>query len=253
MHATTNTHFHCFAAFANRRLLLLCSIIHTMHISRRAQAKLRSLLSFSALSLGLIAAANTAQAQAAPPAEDIPYGGHHEFGVWGGYSGFTGPVWGYSRDVHYGSIDARYSYRLNSYPHYSLRYTPEATLFAALHETMQTEVNADAPDTRHAAGLSPLGFQLVYYPKKRFQPYLMTDEGMVYYYDGRVLSPEGSQFMFTIDFGLGANYFLTPRTAVNFGYRYQHSSNANISNHNPGVDEDIFYIGFSHFHTKGVR
>ena len=36
-------------------------------------------------------------------------------------------------------------------------------------------------------------------------------------------------------------------------FRYQHLSNANISIHKPGTDADTFYVGFSHFHTHGVR
>ena len=168
------------------------------------------------------------------------------FGVQRGRCG------GYSRDVHYTTVDVRYSYRFANYPHWNLRYAPEATLLARLHETMTTEVNATAPNSRYAAGISPVGFQLVYFPRERVQPFLQTAAGFVDYND-RVLSPQGSQFMFVIDFGTGVNVFLSPRYAMQFGYRYLHTSNANISLHNPGTDADVFYIGFSHFHSKGVR
>ena len=59
--------------------------------------------------------------------------------------------------------------------------------------------------------------------------------------------------MYTIDFGAGANLFLSARNALNGGFRYQHLSNANISIHNPGTDGQTFYLGFSHFFTKGAH
>ena len=59
--------------------------------------------------------------------------------------------------------------------------------------------------------------------------------------------------MYTIDFGTGVNLFTSHRNTATLGFRYQHLSNANISEHNPGTDACTFYIGYSHFHTKGVR
>ena len=57
----------------------------------------------------------------------------------------------------------------------------------------------------------------------------------------------------TIDFGTGVRLYSSPHNALMLGYRYQHFSNANISVHNPGTDADTFYVGYSGFHTHGVR
>lgn len=67
----------------------------------------------------------------------------------------------------------------------------------------------------------------------------------------RVLNPQGSRFMYTIDCGAGINIFRHKNQAVCIGYRYQHLSNANISHHNPGTDANTFYVGISRFRTKG--
>jgi hypothetical protein len=83
------------------------------------------------------------------------------------------------------------------------------------------------------------------------QPFFTNDGGFIYY-NGRVLSPQGSQYMYTIDFGAGVNWFVRRRTALTVGFRYQHLSNANISEHNPGTDAQTFYVGLSHFKTHGV-
>lgn len=184
--------------------------------------------------------------------EYIPYGGHHEIGVWAGFSGFSGPVWGYARDTRYAVADVRYSYRFVRGRHVDVRWAPEVTMVADLYETQATQVNPYAPTHHLGAGVSPEAFQVVFRPFKRVQPYWSNAGGFVYYED-RVLSPQGSQFMYTIDFGGGVNLFTSRRNAISIGYRYQHFSNANISVHNPGTDADTFTLGFSHFHTKGVR
>jgi hypothetical protein len=104
----------------------------------------------------------------------------------------------------------------------------------------------------YGSGLSPVGFQSDFFPSKRVQPFLSTDGGFIYFMD-RDLTPQGSQFMYTVDFGTGINIFRKERQAVSIGYRYQHLSNANISQHNPGMDANTFYVSVSRFRTKGYR
>jgi hypothetical protein len=204
---------------------------------------------FAALCLALTFAF-ASRAQTAP---EIPYGGHHEFGALTGYSPAGGPIWGFTRNVRYSPTVLRYSYQVKAYRSWTFRYAPELTALSIMRELgPPTDVNPAAPITHYGAGFSPEGFQIVFRPTRKVQPFFSHDGGMIYYAD-RVLSPQGSQFMFTIDFGAGVNLFTSPRNAVQLGYRYQHLSNANISVHNPGTDADTFYIGFSHFRTKGVR
>jgi hypothetical protein len=104
----------------------------------------------------------------------------------------------------------------------------------------------------YGSGLSPVGFQWDFFPSKRVQPFFSGDGGFIYFMD-KVLSPQGSQFMYTVDFGTGINIFRKERQAVSIGYRYQHLSNANISVHNPGMDANTFYVSVSRFRSKGYR
>jgi len=104
----------------------------------------------------------------------------------------------------------------------------------------------------YGSGLSPVGFRTNFFTDSRVQPFLSTDGGFIYFID-RVLSPQGSQWMYTIDFGGGLQIFRKQRQAVSIGYRYQHLSNANISLHNPGTDTNVFYVAVSRFRTKGYR
>ena len=180
-------------------------------------------------------------------------GGVHEFGAWWGLSLISGHVWGYAKDIKYMPIDVRYSYEFEHWDHWTMRYSPELTALAMIDEPVPNQTDPELQRKRtYGSGLSPVGFQSDFFPSKRVQPFLSTDGGFIYFMD-RVLSPQGSQYMYTVDFGTGINVFRKARQAVSIGYRYQHLSNANISQHNPGMDANTFYVSVSRFRTKGYR
>jgi hypothetical protein len=188
----------------------------------------------------------------APPLWPRP-GGVHEFGAWWGYSPISGHIWGYADDVKYMPIDVTYSYLFNPGAKWNFRYAPELTALAMLDEPLPGNTNRFTQRKRtYGSGISPVGFRASFFPESRVQPFLSTDGGFIYFID-RVLSPQGSQFMYTIDFGGGVQIFYKQRQAISLGYRYQHLSNANISHHNPGTDANTFYVAVSRFRTKRYR
>ncbi len=187
-----------------------------------------------------------------PPvkSQSLPFGGTHEFGAWWGLSLQSGDIWGYRQDVKYMPIDLRYSYRFLLHDHWAMRYSPEITALAMLDEENWAPVDPLTQRRRtYGSGISPEGFQVDFRPHSRVQPFLSNNGGFIYFTD-RVLSPQGSRFMYTIDFGGGVNIFRKRTQAVTIGYRYQHLSNANISLHNPGTDANTFYVGVSRFRTR---
>jgi hypothetical protein len=202
--------------------------------------------------------ASVAPAVTAPgtPDREGP-GGRHEVGAWWGLSLMSGHFWGYSGDVKYMPVDLRYSYEF--YRHresWTLRYSPEVTALAMLDwRTPNTTPSGTAYNQRtraYGSGISPVGFQSDFLPLRRVQPFFSTNGGFIYF-DKVVLSPQGSQFMYTIDYGAGINFFHHNNQAITIGYRYQHLSNANISVHNPGTDANTFYVSVSRFRTKNDR
>ena len=88
-------------------------------------------------------------------------------------------------------------------------------------ELAPSSTNPAAPVCHFGAGFTPEGFQVDYLPRSKVQPFLSNNGGFIYYAD-RVLSPQGSQWMYTIDFGAGINIFVRAHDAVTFGYRDQH-------------------------------
>ena len=182
-------------------------------------------------------------------------GGRHEFGAWWGLSLMTGHIWGSAKDDKYMPVVLRYSYEFHRHKdQWAVRYSPELTAVAML-DWLNPDPKADRFSQRtrvYGSGISPVGFQWDFLPLKRIQPFFSTNGGMVYFSDV-VLSPQGSQFMYTMDYGAGINFFRHGNQALTIGYRYQHLSNANISLHNPGTDANTFYVGISRFRNKTRR
>jgi len=56
-----------------------------------------------------------------------------------------------------------------------------------------------------------------------------------------------SDFTFLLWGGAGASYFVTDRTALYAGYRYQHVSNGNTSKPNRGFESNVGVLGVSFF------
>ncbi|HET6208206.1 MAG TPA: acyloxyacyl hydrolase [Terracidiphilus sp.] len=181
-------------------------------------------------------------------------GGVHEFGAWWGFSLISGHIWGYADDVKYMPVDVTYSYLINPGGKWNFRYSPEVTVLAMLDwpTPHKNETRFDLRKRSYGSGVSPVGFRASFNPQGRVQPFFSTNGGFIYFMD-RVLSPEGSQFMYTIDFGGGVQIFRKERQTVTLGYRYQHLSNGDISHHNPGTDANTFYVAVSRYRTKGYR
>lgn len=212
-------------------------------------------------SLGYSSAASLASAETDPGAVHLVrnpavppawphYGGVHEFGAWSGDSLMTGHLFGDAKDIRFGTADVNYSFLMRQDRRWSLRYSPEATVLA----TLDQPATASRPRRMrsYGSGLSPVGFRANFFPEKRTQPLLSMNGGFLYF-NQRVLSPQGSQFMFTIDFGCGLMFYTGRRQAVTIGYRYQHMSNADTAESNPGTDANTFFVGFSRFRTKGYH
>jgi hypothetical protein len=188
------------------------------------------------------------------PSTEFPFGGVHELGGYVGHSWQAGPALGYVRNTTFTTVVARYSYRLVGFHSWDLRYAPELTLLADLYEHAPSpgNIHTGVPLRDLGGGISPVALQAVFLKRHRFQPFVSATGGMLYY-NHPVLADGATAFMFTVDLGAGMNVFVTPRVATTVGFRYQHQSNANVGMHNPGTDAELFYVGLSHFHTKGSR
>ncbi len=58
---------------------------------------------------------------------------------------------------------------------------------------------------------------------------------------------DGKDFNFNLDAGVGVRYFIRPKLSLNAEYRFQHISNANLWNHNIGLNTSGPVLGLSFF------
>ena len=79
----------------------------------------------------------------------------------------------------------------------------------------------------------------------RVVPYLEI-AGSAGYTDLRVREQD-TNFVFLLFGGVGASYFVTERTSIYAGYRFQHISNAGIDSPNRGIDSHTGVFGLSMF------
>jgi len=79
----------------------------------------------------------------------------------------------------------------------------------------------------------------------RFVPFLDANFGMVYMdFD---LEGQSDGFNFNVGFGAGFHQFLSQHTALTPAVRYQHFSNAGLSEPNRGINDVLFLVGVSYF------
>lgn len=95
----------------------------------------------------------------------------------------------------------------------------------------------------YAMGLSPVGYDLMLFPRHRLRPVLTGLGGlMVTTHD--VPLDKTSNFNFTFEFGAGLERTIAPGRSLRVEYRYHHFSNDYIGAQNPGVDSGVFHVGY---------
>ena len=97
--------------------------------------------------------------------------------------------------------------------------------------------------TVFGAGLTPLLMQYNFSVSSRFIPFIQAGVGMLL--TTRKVPAGTSQFNFTPQGGFGAYWFHRPSSAVVFGVRYHHISNASTAEHNAGHNALYIYSGIS--------
>ena len=183
--------------------------------------------------------------------------GKNELTVWGGFSPDSSTVFkgtGRTEDARFGIAAFRYSRRFNNSDKVNLKYTADFVPLAVLNypdvEVVQTGTNSFRVDrvrpTRYAFGVAPLGLQMNFRPRKKLQPFVQSTGGLLYFNE-RIPNVTGARFAFTADVGGGIEYRLQNRRSVTFGYKFYHISNGGRGLENPGIDNNVFYIGYTFF------
>jgi opacity protein-like surface antigen len=93
-------------------------------------------------------------------------------------------------------------------------------------------------------GISPIGFQWNFRPRRKLQPLVLGHGGYMYSTQPIPTANAGS-FNFTFDFGAGLELYRTQTRSIRVDYRYHHISDHFTSTENPGIDNGLFTVTYS--------
>jgi hypothetical protein len=195
----------------------------------------------------------------APPAQTSVPEGKNELSVQGGFAPDIPRVFGGSRRSTFGFVALRYGRVLNDSETVAVKYTvdfiPLAILNYDQHPIVQTGTNTFVTQsnstTAYGVSLTPVGFQFNFRPKKKVQPFLSANAGMIYFNkavpdDRSPVRPNefGRSFNFTLAGGGGVEIETEGGKSWTVGFKFHHISNASTGNINPGFDQNLFYVGY---------
>jgi len=218
----------------------------------------KCLLAF--LYLLIFATMATAQDSVYPNAEsaDVPKNpgkslelGTNQLGFWAGYSADNPTLIGRTTDRPLFEFNVQYAHVLRTGDNWALKYTAEIIPVVLIKQPQQGhEANGnpvDLPGTKqkiYGVGVSPIGLQMNFRRGSVLQPYLNGTAGVIYFTDN-VPVADSSNFNFTFGFGAGFEIWHLENQSIVLGYKYQHISNGYTAPQNPGVDSNLFYVGYA--------
>ena len=196
---------------------------------------------------------------AASADDDAPYtlkGGDNEFGGWGGISFkattiFAGLSEAEADDRKFFLAAFRYGRTLYANDTIALQYTLDAIPVAVATGVITSRTSVGGVtvfqrDTAYGGGLSPLGLQLDFANGSRVHPFAHVNAGFLGFTKAVPIEDSG-KFAFTLEGGGGVRIFTSDRRAVTLGLRLHHISNGDRSGSNRGLNQFVFYAGFSVF------
>ncbi len=182
--------------------------------------------------------------------------GDNEFGFWGGGSfaattAFGGLTGAEASDRKFFVAAFRYGRTLAANDSMALQYTFDAIPLAVATNNI-TQVTTVGPvttfrrETAYGGGLTPLGLQLDFANSSKVHPFIHVNGGGLIF-NQSVPLPDAGRFAFVGEAGTGLRIFTSERRAITLGFRFHHISNGDRSGSNRGLNQFIFYGGFSVF------
>jgi hypothetical protein len=184
----------------------------------------------------------------------------NEFGLWAGYAPDSARVIAVTSHRQIALLGFRYGRTLLDRRLFSVEYTFDVlpVEIALQPKILATIVTGTPPHTHYTyitgpleavygGGVNPFGLKFNLLRRRRFQPFAASTAGFVASVRPIPIDvTRETKFNFTFDFQLGFQRFNASRTrAWMFGYKLQHISNANRGDINPGVDLNVFFVGYS--------
>jgi len=170
----------------------------------------------------------------------------HDFQFFAGYSPASATLIGTTTDRRFIVAGFGYSYRCWMWPSVSIAYSGELMPAAVLLQPGQYLPQFVPTHAVYGFAITPLGFTADFGRGHAVYPYLETNEGIIASSEPIPINVSGATGLnFLIDLGGGVRIKMGERHAISLGYKFLHISNGFTSAVNPGVDNNVFYAGFS--------
>jgi hypothetical protein len=170
----------------------------------------------------------------------------HDFQFFAGYSPVSATLIGTTTDRRLFMAGFGYNYRCWVWSRVSISYSGEllpATVLLQPGQYLPQFVPAHAV---YGFAVTPLGFTADFGRRHPVYSFLQTNEGIVASSEPIPINVTGATGLnFLIDVGGGVRIKTGQRSAISLGYKFLHISNGFTSAVNPGVDQNVFYAGFS--------
>ena len=170
----------------------------------------------------------------------------HDFQFFAGYSPASTTLIGTTTDRRFVVAGFGYSYRCWLWPSVSVAYSGELMPAAVLLQPGQYLPQFVPSHAVYGSAITPLGFTADFGRSRDVYPYIETNEGIIASSEPIPINVSGATGLnFLIDLGGGVRIKMGERHAISLGYKFLHISNGFTSAVNPGVDNNVFYAGFS--------
>lgn len=196
-------------------------------------------------------------------ANDSPYRlkkGDNEFGFWGGGSFTATTIFGgltdaEAQDRRFVVAAFRYGRTLAANHRMALQYTLDMIPLAVATGNIEQETVVTTPTgtvttfrrgSTYGLGVTPLGLQLDFANSSHVKPFIHVNGGLLGFTKSIPL-PDAGRLALVGEAGTGVRVFTSERRAVSLGVRFHHISNGDRSGSNRGLNQFIFYAGFSVF------
>jgi lipid A 3-O-deacylase PagL len=170
----------------------------------------------------------------------------HDFQFFAGYSPVSATLIGTTTDRRLFLAGFSYSHRCWIWSGVSISYSGELMPAAVLLQPGQYLPQFVPAHAVYGFAVTPLGFTADFGRGHRVFPFLQTNEGIIASSEPIPINVAGATGLnFLIDIGGGVRIKTGQRRAISLGYKFLHISNGFTSPVNPGVDNNVFYAGFS--------
>jgi len=182
--------------------------------------------------------------------------GDNEFGFWAGFSPKATTIFGglhddEAEDRKFFIAAFRYGRTLGTPKGLALQYTLDAVPVAVATGTIVSRTTVGGADvfrreTAYGGGITPLGFQVDFRNGSKVHPFAHVNGGLLWFNKSVPIEDAGS-FAYVGEAGGGVRIFTSERRAVSLGVRFHHISNGDRQGSNRGLNQFVFYGGFSIF------